>query len=103
LKRIAAPCRWNPILLPIAFDVSVGFNKACVRSSDGVDTIKRVNRLLSYRSMQHRERYGEHAKQHLEVLDLIERDRNEEASEAMRQHLLHTLDALSRISQILEP
>lgn len=31
------------------------------------------------------------------------RERNEEASEALRQHLLHTLDALSRISEILEP
>jgi hypothetical protein len=71
-----------------------------------IDTIKRVNRvrrLLSYRSMQHRERYVEHCKQHLHVLDLLKRERNEEASDELRQHLLHTLDALSRISGILKP
>jgi DNA-binding GntR family transcriptional regulator len=51
----------------------------------------------------HRERYAEHAKPHLHVLDLIERERNDEASAAMREHLLHTLDALSRIREILEP
>lgn len=35
--------------------------------------------------------------------ELLERERNEVASEALRQHLLHTLDALSRISAILKP
>jgi DNA-binding GntR family transcriptional regulator len=53
--------------------------------------------------MQHRERYVEHAKQHLHVLELLEREQNEEASAAMREHLLHTLEALSRIREILEP
>ncbi|WP_027799037.1 GntR family transcriptional regulator [Paraburkholderia dilworthii] len=87
----------------------VRFHESLVEASGNgffIDTIKRVNRvrrLLSYRSMQHRERYIEHAKQHLHLLELLERERNEEASEAMREHLLHTLDALSRISQILEP
>ena len=71
-----------------------------------IDTIRRVNRvgrLLPYRSMYDRERYVEHAKQHLHVLELLERERNEVASEALRQHLVHTLDALSRISAILKP
>ncbi|TDY23440.1 GntR family transcriptional regulator [Paraburkholderia sp. BL6665CI2N2] len=87
----------------------VRFHESLVEASGNsffIDTIKRVNRvrrLLSYRSMQHRERYIEHAKQHLHLLELLERERNEEASEAMREHLLHTLDALSRISRILEP
>ena len=87
----------------------VRFHESLVEASGNsffIDTIKRVNRvrrLLSYRSMQHRERYAEHAKQHLHVLELIERERNEEASVAMREHLLHTLDALSRIREILEP
>ena len=87
----------------------VRFHESLVEASGNsffIDTIKRVNRvrrLLSYRSMQHRERYIEHAKQHLHLLELLERERNEEASEAMREHLLHTLDALSRISTILEP
>lgn len=87
----------------------VRFHESLVEASGNsffIDTIRRVNRvrrLLSYRSMQHRERYVEHAKQHLHLLELLERERNEEASEAMREHLLHTLDALSRISEILEP
>jgi DNA-binding GntR family transcriptional regulator len=87
----------------------VRFHESLIEASGNsffIDTIKRVNRvrrLLSYRSMQHRERYAEHARQHLHVLELLERERNEEASDALRQHLLHTLDALSRISEILEP
>jgi DNA-binding GntR family transcriptional regulator len=87
----------------------VRFHESLVEASGNsffIDTIRRVNRvrrLLSYRSMQHRERYAEHARQHLHVLELLERERNEEASEALRQHLLHTLDALSRIREIFEP
>jgi DNA-binding GntR family transcriptional regulator len=87
----------------------VRFHESLVEASGNsffIDTIRRVNRvrrLLSYRSMQDRERYVEHAKQHLHVLELLERERNEEASEALRQHLLHTLDALSRITAILKP
>lgn len=90
-------------------DRGVRFHESLVEASGNsffIDTIRRVNRvrrLLSYRSMQDRERYVEHAKQHLHVLELLERERNEEASEALRQHLLHTLDALSRISAILKP
>lgn len=87
----------------------VRFHESLVEASGNsffIDTIRRVNRvrrLLSYRSMQHRERYVEHAKQHLHVLELLEHERNEEASEALRQHLLHTLDALASIRGIFEP
>lgn len=90
-------------------DRGVRFHESLIEASGNsffIETIKRVNRvrrLLSYRSMQHRERYVEHAKQHLHLLELLAHERNEEASQAMRGHLLHTLDALSRISQILEP
>jgi DNA-binding GntR family transcriptional regulator len=87
----------------------VRFHESLVEASGNsffIDTIKRVNRvrrLLSYRSMQHRERYVEHAKQHLHLLELLEHEKNDDASEAMREHLLHTLDAMSRISEILKP
>jgi len=37
---------------------------------------------VSYRSMQHRERYIEHARQRLHLLELPGRERNEKASEA---------------------
>lgn len=71
-----------------------------------IDTIKRVNRvrrLLSYRSMQDRERCQEHCKQHLHVLQLLESERNEEASVFLREHLVHTVKALSQIENILQP
>jgi len=90
-------------------DRGVRFHESLVEASGNaffIDTIKRVNRvrrLLSYRSMQHRERYTVHCKQHLHVLDLLERERNEEASVALREHLQHTLGALSQISSILKP
>lgn len=90
-------------------DRGVRFHESLVEASGNsffIDTIRRVNRvrrLLSYRSMQHRERYVEHAKQHLHLLELLERERNEEASVMMRAHLRHTLDAISKISSILTP
>ncbi|AXV83361.1 GntR family transcriptional regulator [Ralstonia solanacearum] len=90
-------------------DRGVRFHESLVEASGNaffIDTIRRVNRvrrLLSYRSMQHRERYPEHARQHLHILDLLARERNEEASDMMRAHLRHTLDALAKISGILEP
>lgn len=90
-------------------DRGVRFHESLVEASGNpffVDTIRRVNRvrrLLSYRSMRDRERYPEHAKQHLHILDLLERERNEEASQAMREHLEHTLTALAQISRLLEP
>ncbi|MDR7008858.1 GntR family transcriptional regulator [Paraburkholderia strydomiana] len=90
-------------------DRGVRFHESLIEASGNnffIDTIKRVNRvrrILSYRSMQHRKRYVEHCRQHLHVLDLLERERNDEASEALRQHLMHTLDALSRIREILQP
>ena len=71
-----------------------------------IDTIKRVNRvrrLLSYRSMQDRERYQEHCKQHLHVLELLEQERNADASAFLHEHLVHTLKALSHIQNLLSP
>ncbi|CAN7726770.1 GntR family transcriptional regulator [Caballeronia sp. LjRoot34] len=90
-------------------DRGVRFHESLVEASGNaffIDTIKRVNRvrrLLSYRSMQHRGRYKKHCKQHLHILALLEKECNEEASEALREHLQHTLDALSRIGDILKP
>ena len=90
-------------------DRGVNFHESLVEASGNaffVDTVRRVNRirrLLSYRSMRDRTRYVEHCHQHLEVLDLLERDRNEEASAALREHLGSTLRNLERISDILQP
>ncbi|SNT07983.1 transcriptional regulator, GntR family [Noviherbaspirillum humi] len=89
-------------------DRGVRFHESLVEASGNaffIDTIRRVNRvrrLLSYRSMKQRERYQEHCRQHLHILDLLERERNEEASAFMREHLLHTMKSLSKIKDILK-
>lgn len=86
----------------------VRFHESLVEASGNpffIDTIRRVNRvrrLLSYRSMQNRKRYKEHCLQHLGVLDLLEKYRNEEASEALRDHLSSTLKNLGDISDLLK-
>ena len=90
-------------------DRGVNFHESLVEASGNVffiDTIRRVNRvrrLLSYRSMQDRARYREHCEQHLCILDLLERERNEEAAAAMREHLGSTLRNLASISDLLGP
>ena len=87
----------------------VRFHESLVEASGNpffIDTIKRVNRvrrLLSYRSMKQRERYPEHCRQHLHILDLVDKEKNEEASEFMREHLAHTLASLAKIEDILRP
>jgi len=53
--------------------------------------------------MRDRSRYQAHCEQHLMLLDLLERERNEEAAEVMREHLGSTLRNLARITDILEP
>jgi DNA-binding GntR family transcriptional regulator len=86
----------------------VRFHESLVEGSGNsffIDTVRRVNRvrrLLSYRSMRDRSRYKEHCEQHLRLLDLLERERNDEAAEAMRDHLGSTLRNLARIGDILE-
>lgn len=89
-------------------DRGVRFHESLVEASGNaffIDTIKRVNRvrrLLSYRSMKNRKRYKEHCEQHLHILQLLEHERNEEASQIMREHLSSTLRNLAQISDILE-
>lgn len=89
-------------------DRGVRFHESLVEASGNpffIDTIKRVNRvrrLLSYRSMQDRSRYRQHCDQHLAILDLLERERNEDAAAALSRHLRSTLDNLARISGILK-
>ncbi|EJL77877.1 transcriptional regulator [Polaromonas sp. CF318] len=90
-------------------DRGVRFHESLVEGSGNpffIDAIRRVNRvrrLLSYRSMQDRSRYKQHCEQHLHLLDLLERERNEEASQLMHKHLSSTLRNLKKISNILKP
>ncbi|MBR8654386.1 GntR family transcriptional regulator [Achromobacter sp. Marseille-Q0513] len=88
-------------------DRGVRFHESLVEASGNaffIDAIRRVNRvrrLLSYRSMRDRKRYREHCEQHLHILDLLERERNQEASDAMREHLSSTLHNIALITPIL--
>lgn len=87
----------------------VRFHESLVEASGNpffIDTIRRVNRvrrLISYRSMQDRQRYKEHCQQHLQLLDLLETGRNAEAANTMREHLGRTLQNHQKIRQLLKP
>ncbi len=89
-------------------DRGVHFHESLVEASGNaffIDAIRRVNRvrrLLSYRSMRDRKRYGEHCHQHLELLRLLEQEKNLEAATAMREHLGSTICNLERISELLQ-
>ncbi len=89
-------------------DRGVRFHESLVEASGNpffIDTVRRVNRvrrLLSYRSMQDRKRYKQHCEQHLELLHLLERERNEEASAFMQAHLQSTLKNLTKIRALLK-
>lgn len=90
-------------------DRGVRFHESLVEASGNpffIETVRRVNRvrrLLSYRSMQDRKRYKQHCGQHLALLDLLERGRNKEAADAMREHLQATLKNLAGIRKLLKP
>jgi DNA-binding GntR family transcriptional regulator len=85
----------------------VFFHETIVEGSGNaffIDTIRRVNRvrrLLSYRAMQDRKRYRQHCKQHLQILELLEQERNQEASDALREHLQSTLRNFAKLTDIL--
>jgi DNA-binding GntR family transcriptional regulator len=86
----------------------VRFHEAIIGASgnpfflEAVRRINRVRRLLSYRSMVERKRYRQQCEEHLLILDLLERAKNEEASQALRGHLEHTIGNLQEIRPILE-
>lgn len=69
---------------------------------DALRRVNRVRRLLSYRSMLDRSRYYSQAEQHLGILDLLLRGRNEEAAEAMHRHLESVVGNLHKIRGLLE-
>lgn len=85
----------------------VQFHQALIEASgnpffiDTLNRIHRIRRLLSYRSMQDRQRYHDHAIQHLHILDLLEQNKQLEASQALREHLQHTISSVSQISHLL--
>jgi len=86
----------------------VRFHEAIIGASgnpfflEAVRRINRVRRLLSYRSMVDRKRYRQQCEEHLQILELLESGNNEEASQALRRHLEHTIENLQEIRPILE-
>lgn len=101
--RLAAECRQTEqamlqgslatMSLEALFDRGARFHEAVVAGSHNryfLDTIRRINRirrLLCYEAMDARSRYVQQCEEHLALLDLIERGRNEDAAEALRLHL----------------
>jgi len=89
-------------------DRGVRFHEALVEASGNVffiDTIRRVNRvrrLLSYRSTQDRSRYRQHCKQHLHIIELLEQEKNAEASAYLAEHLRNTVENIAKLKNILE-
>lgn len=68
------------------------------------DALRRVNqirRLLAYRSMTTRKRFYKQAAEHLEIVELIRRGRNDEAAVAMRHHLGTVVLNLQEIEPLL--
>jgi DNA-binding GntR family transcriptional regulator len=86
----------------------VRFHEAIVGASKNpffLETIKRINRirrLLSYRSMVDRKRYRQQCQEHLEILTLLQAEKNEEASRALHRHLEHTVENLKQITAVLK-
>jgi DNA-binding GntR family transcriptional regulator len=89
-------------------ECGVRFHEAIIGASgnpfflEAARRINRVRRLLSYCSMVDRKRYRPQCDEHLLILDLLERERNEEASQALRSHLEHTMGSLQEIRRALE-
>lgn len=85
----------------------VRFHEAIVGASGNpffLETVRRINRvrrLLSYRSMIDRTRYRQQCREHLQILDLLERGKNEEAAQALRRHLEHTVANYQQIRGVL--
>jgi DNA-binding GntR family transcriptional regulator len=116
--EIAARCREAELRLldgAIETDSAAALHERGVRFHEGiigasgnpffleaVRRINRVRRLLSYRSMVNRKRYRQQCEEHLQILDLLERGKNDEASQTLRRHLEHTIGNLQDIRPILE-
>lgn len=69
-----------------------------------LDCLKRVNRvrrLLAYRSMVDRRRYYVQAEEHLHIVELLMKERNEEAAAAMHDHLNTVVRNLGTIENLL--
>ncbi|MFT7028491.1 MAG: DNA-binding GntR family transcriptional regulator [Paracoccaceae bacterium] len=89
------------------YDRGVAFHETLARASgnpwmfDALHRVNQVRRLLAYRSMGDRQRYYKQCAEHLEIIDLIRRGRNDEAAVAMRHHLGTVIVNLQEIAPLL--
>lgn len=87
--------RGDALLLPRGelFRVNAEFHEmlvACAGNAYLLDSVRRVNRvrrLVEYRHQADRQRLVQQAREHLELLDLLESDDRERAAEYLRTHL----------------
>lgn len=86
----------------VAFHESLAAASGNTFFLEALRRVNRVRRLLAYRAMIDRSRYYPQAEQHLQILDLVEARRQEEAAEAMRNHLSSVVSNLHKIRPILE-
>lgn len=90
------------------YDRGVRFHEAIVGASRNLfflDALRRINsirRLLAYRSMGSRTRYFQQAREHLEILELLETGDNEAAARRLEQHLSTVIRNLDDIRPLLE-
>ena len=84
------------------------FHETIVAASNNpfyLDALRRINnirRLLAYRSFSTRDRYYGQARDHLEILDLLENGRQVEAAERLRKHLGNVIHNLGSVWKILD-
>lgn len=90
------------------FARGVHFHECLVNGSQNpffLETIRRVNRirrLLTDRATRDRRRFRQHCQEHLDLLDLLEHERNEEAAIMLRHHLENVEKSYDEIRDILE-
>ena len=90
------------------YDRGVRFHETIVAASNNpfyLDALRRINnirRLLAYRSFSTRDRYYGQARDHLEILDLLENGRQVEAAERLRKHLGNVIHNLGSVWKILD-
>jgi DNA-binding GntR family transcriptional regulator len=117
-REVAAQCRaveeWmlngaiDTVSADALYERGVRFHETLAAASNNpffLDALKRINRvrrLLAYRSMGNRQRYYSQAREHIRILDLLVRDRNEDAAEAMRRHIQSVIKNLRKIKPLLK-
>lgn len=92
----------------LLYERGIRFHEAIVGASQNsffLDALKRVNRirrLLVYRSLADRSRYWIQAKEHLEILRLIEAGDLQSAAQKLRLHLEGVMKNISNVTSLLE-